>query len=544
MKNKVLIFLLLFTFSKWGSAQNIFSNLTFWGSVMTTQQFNQSNLLCSILNKEDTSNSFYSKFLICKHTNKGEIIKQLVVYSDSSSGFKSSKLSAYLFIDSLNNIEVYGSYNKDSSYGIFINKYDFELNLISQKVLDFGNSKTDTSENFLRLNNLVKLENGDYWMAIEKYIILKNGEYINEKSYIILVDSDLKIKKTHQENLSNGLNEPINGMVLSPFNSGYLIISKKTQYGTAISLQTFDSNLVLKGNISYPRRNTDKTDSNFAFPNLLSVSLATTNNKLLVTGSDYGIPVDSTLTSIMSKSRIYDPINIFSLNSKYYTVAKKNIIVDWDLIREIELEGDFLSNSRGYRIAISKTNHIYVFNVYACRTKYIDTTQAEPISYTYKYYLVVSKFDNDLNLIWSKRVKNLPNIIFTNINLSQNSIFLVGSEYKGLVNNLEYWTPYVLQLDTFGNLKSGITPINKLANSQVEVYPNPSIDNIFNFEMSNGKMATLAIYSLTGKQVFQTDFTKPTSNFSVNSTDWANGIYFYKISTTNNQNITGKILKQ
>lgn len=544
MKNQVLIFLLLFTFSKWGAAQNIFSNLTFWGSVMATQQFNQSNLLCSILNKEDTSNNFYNKRIICKHTNKGEIIKQLVVFSDSSNGIKSSKLSTYLFIDSLNNLEVYASYNKDSSYGIFINKYDFELNLISQKVFDFGNSKTDTGENFLRLINLIKLENGDYWMAIEKYIILKSGAYINDKSYIILVDSELKIKKMHQENLSNGFNEPINGMVLSPFNSGDLIISKKTQNGAAISLQTFDSNLVLKGFISHPIRNTNKTDSNFAFPNLLSVSLASTNNKFLVTGSDYGIPTDSTLTSFMSKSRIYDPINIFSLNSKYYTVAKKNIIVDWDLIREIELEGNFLSNSRGYRIAISKTNHIYVFNVYACRTKQIDTTQAEPISYTYKYYLVVSKFDNDLNLIWSKRVKNLPNIIFTNINLIQNSIFLVGSEYKGLVNNLEYWTPYVLQLDTFGNLKSGITPINKLANSHVEVYPNPSTDNIFNFEMRNGKMATLSIYSLTGKQVFQTDFSNPASNFSVNSTDWANGIYFYKISTSTNQNISGKLIKQ
>ncbi|MFZ4798142.1 MAG: T9SS type A sorting domain-containing protein [Bacteroidia bacterium] len=550
MKKNILLLLIILTSSKWGTAQNIFGKLTYWGGVLVTEQFKKSDLMCSLISQDDTSNSLYDKGIICKHTNKGEIIKQLIIYSDSNNGILRSTFSSFIFVDSFNNFEVFGVYYKDSTYGIFLNKYDFDLNLLSQKFLDFGATYTDSSGSLLHLNKVIKLENGNYWITAIKVLNIQSATalgYYDDKSFLILTDSELKIKKVHQEDLTNSLNTYLNNIVVSSFNLGEIIVSKVPNQGKSISIQTYDSNLVLKGSISYPKRNTNSIDTNIVFPNLINYpSMVSTNNRLLITGTDYAIPTDSSLNSFASKNRLYDPINIFSLNPINMMVDKKNIIVDWDLIRDIELEGYFISKSGfGNRIAISKTNQIYVFNFYGSFKSHVDTSQIEPIfTNSFKYYLVVSKFDNDLNLVWSKRIKDLPYFNFSDITVSQNSIFLTGFEDKGLVNNMYYHLPAILQLDTFGNFTNSIKPVNKLASSQIVVYPNPTTDNVVNFEMNYEQMTSLAIYTLTGKQVYNIDFVKPTSTFRLNLNDYANGIYFYKVNTQNNQSITGKLIKQ
>jgi hypothetical protein len=163
----------------------------------------------------------------------------------------------------------------------------------------------------------------------------------------------------------------------------------------------------------------------------------------------------------------------------------------------------------------------------------------------------IALLDSNLNMIWQKFLNaDMGNggfgtgLIRATASKNMNGYYFYGSTCLtcNIESDKDALTGFIGYINEKGFLLN--TKEDIIIKNSVNIYPNPSTDNIFNFEMNNGKMETLSVYTLTGKQVFQTDFTKPASNFRLNLTDWANGIYFYKISTTSNQNITGKLIKQ
>lgn len=210
-------------------------------------------------------------------------------------------------------------------------------------------------------------------------------------------------------------------------------------------------------------------------------------------------------------------------------------------IKSISLDAKIDYNLENFQLEYFNYNHQLSTNN---QKQILVTTTA--FSKTY-----IALLDSNLNIIWQK---------FLNADMGNGGFGtgLIGATASNNVNGYYFYGRTCLTCNTESDkdaLTGFIGYINETGfflntkeninlKSSINVYPNPSPDHVFNFEMSHGKMATLSIYSLTGKQVFQTDFSNPASNFSVNSTDWANGIYFYKINTSTNQNIKGKLIKQ
>jgi hypothetical protein len=210
-------------------------------------------------------------------------------------------------------------------------------------------------------------------------------------------------------------------------------------------------------------------------------------------------------------------------------------------VKSVCLDAKIDYNIENFQLEYFKYNHQISTNN---QKQILVTTTA--FSKTY-----IALLDSNLNMIWQKFLNaDMGNggfgtgLIGATASKNMNGYYFYGSTCLtcNIESDKDALTGFIGYINEKGFLLN--TKEDIIIKNSVNIYPNPSTDNIFNFEMNNGKMETLSVYTLTGKQVFQTDFTKPASNFRLNLTDWANGIYFYKISTTSNQNITGKLIKQ
>jgi hypothetical protein len=160
-----------------------------------------------------------------------------------------------------------------------------------------------------------------------------------------------------------------------------------------------------------------------------------------------------------------------------------------------------------------------------------------------KSWISVNKLDTDLNLVWCKTIQMDSFVYYNHLVVDGNKIYVAGTIYDSL--NGYGRTPFIFEFDTLGNFTSSIMPVlNKKLISNLLVYPNPSPDNIFNFEITDDKISEITIYNTTGKEVYHTLPSKPIENYSINLDCCESGIYLYKINTQNTQNITGKLLKQ
>jgi len=84
--------------------------------------------------------------------------------------------------------------------------------------------------------------------------------------------------------------------------------------------------------------------------------------------------------------------------------------------------------------------------------------------------------------------------------------------------------------------------INLAKTTQLNVYPNPVSNSVTMQAPANDKIKTVAIYNQLGAQVYSGNVNGNTTVIDMSS--FANGIYLYQVRMTDNNAITGKLLKQ
>lgn len=82
--------------------------------------------------------------------------------------------------------------------------------------------------------------------------------------------------------------------------------------------------------------------------------------------------------------------------------------------------------------------------------------------------------------------------------------------------------------------------IEEVSENTVAIYPNPTKSN-FTIQLKNGETVQLAVYDLQGREMVKTQFTDVTI---IDANAWKTGYYVVKLTYTNGQSITKKLVKQ
>jgi hypothetical protein len=93
------------------------------------------------------------------------------------------------------------------------------------------------------------------------------------------------------------------------------------------------------------------------------------------------------------------------------------------------------------------------------------------------------------------------------------------------------------------NLTTGVEPINN--NAVLEIYPNPS-NGRFQLVISNyqlGMNNTIEVYNVLGEKIYSANYSLPTTYYSLDLSNQPNGIYLYRVLSTNGSMIgEGKLM--
>lgn len=159
-----------------------------------------------------------------------------------------------------------------------------------------------------------------------------------------------------------------------------------------------------------------------------------------------------------------------------------------------------------------------------------------------EHYLIITKLDTLGNIQWSRLFDGEEYALGNNVTQTSDGGFLLTGHIQNF-NNAEI---ILIKLDSIGNFVLSTTNILNPDKSQVSVYPNPTTDEI-NFvlhSISTRKINQVAIFNFIGQEIkssiglSETKFKEVVGNFP-------SGLYFYKLTTSDNQTLTGKfIVKQ
>jgi len=86
---------------------------------------------------------------------------------------------------------------------------------------------------------------------------------------------------------------------------------------------------------------------------------------------------------------------------------------------------------------------------------------------------------------------------------------------------------------------SGTLDVPENSVEDVAIYPNPSLETI-TIQVTNGRLETIVISDITGKQVYSETVTSNSASKNINIASFANGLYLVTLNNT----VTQKIIKQ
>ena len=508
-------------------------------------KLNNSGYFFSTVQEINNSNNTVIAHLIKTDKDK-KVYKKLAFVNNNDSSIMNTFWSRFMIIDGTNKIIIPGNYTQGNKYGIFLKTFDEDLNLINEYKLELGSviSTTDPSyKTGVGIVNIIQLPNEGYYFALNK-----GRENLNStqteflENLILLTDTSLNIKSSFSEKVKLEFAadwvDILADFALNPINADEIVILKRQNQTEekGVTLYTLNKNLTFKKKYSYKIHNNYSIDTNIIFPFFQGMpNLAVSRNKLLVSGLTYDITKDS------NKLGEKNPINIFSLQLDSFTVEKKYLETDKLLLEDIIKTGSPFNISFGNitidrRIVTSKSNATYTFNTYFSKINFEDTLE-------YGFYntrLRVSKFDNNLNLIWKKNISIPQRIIVHNITTNENNIAICGSYIN---RPIELEKPFLMLLDTFGNPITGFPDIENNRSNGAVVYPNPSKGN-FTFEVVNSQIKSMDVYDVSGRLIIKENITNPTESHQLNLSNYANGMYFYTIVLTDGTSSSGKLLKE
>jgi hypothetical protein len=181
-------------------------------------------------------------------------------------------------------------------------------------------------------------------------------------------------------------------------------------------------------------------------------------------------------------------------------------------------------------------NFIYHFSVKNWST--FDLFKPEPT------YLRVVKLDLNATVV-SESLYSYNNEFFNfydAIKLQNGNMLLVGSTYDSLNAHNEGLNMLLLQLDTAGNILTGLDKIEKLEGILgLTVYPNP-FQNVIHLEKNQGaETLKLQIFDTTGRLIEEMPWN--TNEINISTSQWNSGIYIYTITDKEGRTTSGKLVK-
>ena len=182
-------------------------------------------------------------------------------------------------------------------------------------------------------------------------------------------------------------------------------------------------------------------------------------------------------------------------------------------------------------------NYIYHFSVKNWST--FDLFKPEPT------YLRVVKLDLNAAVV-SESLYSYNNEFFNfydAIKLQNGNMLLVGSTYDSLNAHNEGLNMLLFQLDTAGNVLTGLDKIEKLEVSiGLTVYPNPFQNSIHLKRRESSKTLKLQVFDATGRLLEEKLWSG--NELLVSTAQWNSGIYMYRLLDAEGRQLEGKLIKK
>lgn len=257
------------------------------------------------------------------------------------------------------------------------------------------------------------------------------------------------------------------------------------------------------------------------------------------------ITYDSSFNIIKVDTIILHNCGLINISNKIYIAQekiKKTYINKRDsnliLIKNINI----LPNTEKYnklttnRTIVNHNNYLY------CLTTFDFQEEGFPYPAA-PSYILVTKLDTSLNIIWQKIIGGDKNYISTSINVTNDGgCVVVGNMYDYSDTTIKRRDMFVLLLDSSGNIVNS-TPLNNFNNHKYLIYPNPFYDELnIVFEKAYNNVI-LTLYNANGTTCFKDSFKK-SANLNINLSYLKKGLYLFTLFIEDeNTFYSGKIIK-
>lgn len=162
---------------------------------------------------------------------------------------------------------------------------------------------------------------------------------------------------------------------------------------------------------------------------------------------------------------------------------------------------------------------------------------------------VLSVVDSLTNLVEGAVARNFERWPILGEQIHPN--YFVGNDYESEINWMKDWIAERLNnLDEIlpgEGVASGVPLVAGKWNGGGRVYPNPFTTKLtIQVELFQSSTCSISLYAIGGQKVkdLQFDAIEGLNTFEINSEDLQNGIYFFRLSSSNSVILSGKIVKQ
>ncbi len=341
----------------------------------------------------------------------------------------------------------------------------------------------------------------------EGMILLQNGVQLEGDSTIVIVGSSIMNQgpkdfgvrlhlnnNTYEINYLDGGTSWINDFVQHPNSDGYLLLGKELRHA----------------------------DNNFQ--SIVDVEFQQDVNTLFI-----GSILPNTDTTYIINQRIYNPPPI---PHGVITGVFTDSLVALKEHRIIASSMDTFYYP-ATRQSMDRSNN---GNIYTGGTYHIDNNSIFQSSNNSAFFLI--KYDSALDKLWQKYYGLDSNYYFMTglIATSDGGCLMYGHRFT----EDQKWEAIAIKVSENGTMTN--TTVLEKASIKIEVYPNPFIDELY-FKSEFSGEATLDILDINGRKLLSID-VDDLSQFEINLSSLAVGIYFYKIKNKEKILQQGKLIKQ
>ena len=146
----------------------------------------------------------------------------------------------------------------------------------------------------------------------------------------------------------------------------------------------------------------------------------------------------------------------------------------------------------------------------------------------------LTKLDANGNLLWRTYTPYTYNHVYGIVETDDNGlVILVSNDYEGNQADL-----FLIKVNAIGQLSID----NNIINSVINIYPNPTKNNI-NINFNELFYGTITIHNILGQKIISLPINSAL-NKKIDLSKFKDGVYVLKISDTNNNHLIKKIIKQ